>query len=307
MNIRLKISRIGTPTVELTDCISFSLVRDRYLPYATLRATMLTSRNECSYPCKAQFYLDGVLLHEGIIEQFRSELRGKMRYVTVVSRSFTAALMHNQPVPGMYPAATLQSLMTMYNLPNVTYESGVTASRYMYVKESTSMWEMLNHYTYLLNGGSPYITVPNHVRVTEKTNPPQYTVPTARLICKGECSDLSRMISRIDMADASGEYGAYTLTNSEAAARQITRVKQITLDKMYLSEPQKALDVRIKRSMQKMHADYVEYIGYCGEDIGDRVTCAGFSGAPAGRIELKGSGEGLRTKVWYYYDPFVWL
>ncbi len=306
MQIKLIISRAGTPTVELTDCIAFSLVRDRYLPYATLRATMIAQQNLYNYPCKAQFYLDGVLLHEGIIEQFSAELRDRTRFVKVVSRSYTAALMHNQPKPGIYPAATLQSLMTMYDLPCVTYETGVTESRYMFVKESASMWEMLNHYNYLLNGGSPYITVPNHVRVRPKSDPREFTVPTARLICKGECTDLSRIISRIDMADASGEYGAYTRTNTEATNRHITRVKQITLDKTYLSDPQKALEVRIKRSMQKMHAEYIEYLGYCGEDIGDRVTCVGFSGAPAGRIELNGSGEGLRTKVFYYHDPFAW-
>lgn len=304
MNIKLTISRTGTPTVHLSDCVSFSLVRDRYLPYATLRATMIAARNLYIYPCRAQFYLNDGLLHDGIIEKFSSEIRDNIRFVTVVSHSFTSALMHNQPKPGMYPAATLESLMTMYHLPNVTYESGVAESRYMFVKDGASMWEMLNHYTYLLNGGSPYIVVPNHVRVTPKVNPPSYTLSASQVICKGECTDLSRIISRIDMADASGEYGTYTRTNSEATQRNITRVKQITLDKMYLSDPQKALDIRIKRSMQKMHGEYLEYIGYCGEDIGDAVTCTGFTQGAVGRIELKGSGEGLRTKIWYYDDPF---
>lgn len=304
MNIKLNVSRNGTTAVDLTDCISFSLVRDRYLPYATLRATMIAERTLYLYPSRAKLYLDNVLLHDGIIEQYTSEMRSNKRFVTIVSRSFTAALMHNQPKPGLYPSATLSSLMTMYDLPHVTYESGVTASRYMFVKESASMWEMLNHYNYLLNGGSPYITVPNHVRVTAKTNPPLYTVAAAQVIAKGECTDLSRMISRIDMADASGEYGTFTATNTEATQREITRVKQILLDKTYLSDPQKALDIRIKRSMQKMHGEFLEYMGYCGEDIGDTVKCAGFIQGTVGRIELSGKGEGLRTKLWCYDDPF---
>ncbi len=306
MEIKLVISRAGTTTVELTDCISFTLVRDRYQPFATLRAKMIAVRNLYNYPCRAQFYLDGRLLHEGIIEQFTSELRDGVRFLTVVSKSYTAALLHNQPTPGMYPAATLASLMTMYHLPYVTYESGVTESRYMFVKESASMWEMLNHYTYLLNGGLPYITVPNHVRVTPKAAPAEFTVATNRILCKGEATDLSRIISRIDMADASGEYGVYSMTNTEATDCNITRVKQITLDKTYLSAPDKALDIRIKRSMQKMRGEYVEYIGYCGEDIGDKVMCVGFTYAPVGRIELCGDGNGLRTRIWHYYDPFAW-
>lgn len=304
MNIRLTISRDGTSTVNLSDCISFLLVRDRYLPYTTLRATMIATRSLYIYPCRAQFYLDDALLHDGIIEQYSSEIRDNIRFVTLVSRSFTSALMHNQPKPGLYPAATLESLMTMYHLPNVTYETGVTESRYMFVKENASMWEMLNHYTYQLNGSLPYITVPNHVRVTPKVQPPAYTVPAVKVICKGECTDLRRIISRIDMADAAGEYGTYTSTNAEATQRNITRVKQIALDRTYLSNPQQALDIRIKRSMQKMHAEYIEYIGYCGEDIGDALVCAGFTQGAVGRIELSGSGEGLRTKSWYYDDPF---
>ncbi len=304
MNIKLTISRSGATGADLNDCISFSLVRDRYLPYATLRATMLAERTLYLYPSRARFYLDDALLHDGVIEQYTSEMRNNKRVVKIVSRSFTSALMHNQPKPGLYPAATLESLMTMYELPHVTYESGVTAERYMYVKESTSMWEMLNHYNYLLNGGLPYITVPNHVRVTPKTDPPSYTVSAAQVITKGECTDLSRVISRIDMADASGEYGTFTATNAEAKQREITRVKQILLDKTYLSDPQKALDIRIKRSMQKIHSEYLEYMGYCGEDIGDMVKCAGFTNGTVGRIELSGSGDGLRTKIWYYDDPF---
>lgn len=304
MNIKLTISRAGTTSADLNDCISFSLVRDRYLPYATLRATMVAERTLYCYPSRVQFYLDDILLHDGVIEQYTSEMRNNKRVVTIVARSFTSALMHNQPKPGLYPAATLESLMTMYELPHVTYESGVAAERYMYVKESTSMWEMLNHYNYLLNGGSPYITVPNHVRVTPKTNPPSYVVSAAQVLTKGECTDLSRIISRIDMADASGEYGTFTATNAEATRREITRVKQISLDKTYLSDPQKALDIRIKRSMQKMHGEYLEYMGYCGEDIGDTVVCAGFTNGSVGRIALSGSGEGLRTKIWYYDDPF---
>ncbi len=304
MDIQLIISRSGTPTVTLTDCISFSLIRDRYLPYSTLRARCIAQRNLYDYPCKAQFYLDGVLLHEGIIEQFTSDLRDSTRFVTIVSKGFSAALMHNQPKPGMYASATLDTLMTMYNLPGVTYEQGVAESRYMFVKDNTSMWEMLRHYTFLLNGGTPYVTVPNHIRVTKKEAPAQFTVPASRVIHKGECTDLSRMISRVDMADASGEYGVYSMTNPEATARQLTRIKQILLDKQYLSDPEKALAFRIRHSMEKMHSEYVEYMGYCGEDIGDIVTATGFAYGEVGRIELYGEKYGLRTVIHYYYDPF---
>ncbi|MBE6846836.1 MAG: hypothetical protein E7503_01705 [Ruminococcus sp.] len=304
MDCKLIISRRGTTTVELTQCISFSLIRDRYLPYSILRAKCIAQRNLYNYPCKAQFYLDGVLLHEGIIEQFSSELQDSTRFVTVVSKGYSAALLHNQPKPGIYTSATLDTLMTLYELPHVTYEQGVAESRYMYVKDQTSMWEMLRHYTFLLNGGTPYVTVPNHIRVTKKESPAQFTVPASKVIRKGECADLTRMVSRVDMADASGEYGVYSSTNPDAAACEITRIKQILLDRQYLSDPIKATEFRIRHSMEKMRSEYVEYLGYGGEDLGDIVTATGFAYGEVGRIELYGGQHGLRTVIHYYYDPF---
>lgn len=304
MEIMLRLSRSGTATVDEYQCIRFSFVRDRYLPYSTLRATMVASRGVYNDPCKVQFYMDGKLMHEGIIEQLDAFVKEGTSYLTVVSKGFSAALMHNQPVPGIYPAATLSSLMTMYHLPYVTYQDDVTESRYMFVKDNTSMWDMLTHYTFKLNGGYPYVTVPNHVCVTPKTNPPEYIVQTAQLIRKGDCTNLTRMLSRVDMADASGEYGVYSLENQEALRCNVVRIKQITLDKQYLSEPELALQYRIQCSMQKLRARYYEYMGYCGEDIGDIVTVIGFTSAYVGRIELSGEGDDLRTLIYCYQDPF---
>lgn len=304
MEVMLRVSRLGTATVDVYQCVSFSLVRDRYVPYSTLRAVVIPTVGWYNHPCKAQFYLDGVLMHEGIIEQFESKLDGGQVYMTVVSKGYSAALMHNQPVPGIYSAATLQSLMEMYQLPFVTYQDDVVESRYMYVKDNTSMWDMLCHYNFKLNGGLPYITVPNHVCVLPKEAPPQFTVPLAQVVRTGDCANLSKMISRVDMADASGNYGAYSLENESAESYHVMRVKQITLDKQYLSDPEQALLYRIDCSMRKMRSSFAEYVGYCGEDIGDQVTVEGFTSGFASRIEVSGSGKQLRTVVHFYHDPF---
>lgn len=304
MEVMLRVSRIGTATVDVYQCVSFSLVRDRYVPYSTLRAEVIPTVGSYNHPCKAEFFLDGVLLHQGIIEQFESRLDGGQLYMTVVSKGYTAALIHNQPVPGIYPAATLQSLMELYQLPFVTYQDDVLESRYMFVKDNTSMWDMLCHYTFKLNGGLPYITVPNHVCVTPKEDPPQFTILLEQLVRTGDCANLSRMISRVDMADASGEYGVYSMQNEKADSYNVVRVKQITLDKQYLSDPEQALLYRIHCSMQKLRSSYAEYIGYQGEDIGDYVMVQGFTSGYADRIALSGNGKQLRTVVHFYHDPF---
>lgn len=304
MEIMLRVSRNGTVTAEEHQCVRFSLVRDRYMPYSTLHATIITERGLYYYPCKAEFYMNGVLMHEGIIEQMDSSFEECVPYLRIVSKGFSAALLHNQPVPGIYPSATLDSLMTMYDLPFVTYQEGVDASRYMYVKDNTSMWDMLTHYNFKLNGGYPYVTVPNHICVLPKTNPASFIVQSRQVIRSGEYADLKRIISRVDMADATGEYGKYSLENEEAIDCNVVRVKQITLDKQYLSDPEQALQYRIKCSMQKLRAQYYEYKGYCGEDLCDRVTVIGFGSAQVGRIELRGEGDDLRTLIYCYHDPF---
>ncbi len=304
MKAILQLNVMQSDDVIEAQCLHFTLVRDHYLPYAELKAEFISDAFGHGFPCRAKFYLDGVLLLDGLANHVEIVKKNGRKLVTITAKSYSAALLDNQPAPGIYPDATLSSLMSLYQLPHITYQQDVQKSNYVYVKDHTTMWEMLIHYTYKLNGGFPYIEGNNHVRVMPKNPPVLFEIRPEEIIRYGTQHDASRVISRIEMADAAGNHGAFSMNNPYAQERNIVRIKQIALDKQYLSHPEYALTHRIYRSMQKVRADYVEYIGYKGEDLQDEVCFTGFSTGRADRIEIRGDHGRLYTKVYHYFDPF---
>ena len=304
MNAILQLDVIQTYEVIEVQCLRFTLTRDHYLPYAELKAEFISEAFGHGFPRHAKFYLDDMLLFEGLADHVKIVKKNGRKLVAISAKSYSAALLDNQPTPGIYPNATLSSLMSLYHLPYITYQQNVNQSNYVYVKDNTSMWEMLIHYTYKLNGGFPYIEGNNHVRVTRHSQPRLFEIQPEEIISCGTQHDNSRVISRIEMADAAGNYGTFSMNNPYAEERNIVRIKQIALDKQYLSHPEYALTHRIYRSMQKIRTTYAEYLGYKGEDLQDHVCFIGFSGGYADRIEIRGEQGRLSTKVYHYHDPF---
>lgn len=286
----------------LTQAVRFTLVRDRYLPYAALQITM-PAGTQTALPLRVQFTLNGTLLHDGFVRAARYVQEQNTRMLTINSRSFTAVLTGNQLVPGMYYDVTLSSLMTTYNLPHITYQQGDSSVRYLYVKENAGMWDALTAFGYKLCAGYPYVRVPNLLCVSPQPEGTPIVLPADKLLKRGSGTDAADLISRIDMADLDGTYGSFTRSNPAAAARGLTRVRQIAMDKQFLYDPDDALKFRIACSNRRLTQQSVKYIGYCGEDCEDYVRCGDLT-AHVSRITLTCDKGVLTTEDVFYFDDF---
>ena len=301
MQIRCECIAADGSITALHDVLHFSLLRDRYLPCASLAIRLLTAAQQ-PVPVAVRLCLDGQPVHEGCVRKCTCILEKKQHIMQISSQGYSALLTQNQLVPGLYTQVTLQQLMETYALPHITYQD-VPGIRYVYVRENANMWDTIVAYNYKLCRGYPYIRVPNLLCMMPQTGTEAVVLPADRLLRRGICGETGGIISRIDMANAVGEYGSYTMDNPEAAARGIVRVRQILFDRQYAYDPEDALRFRIAVSNRRLNGQVLRYIGYCGEDLEDLAVCGDFS-ARVSRILITGDSTGIVTEDTFYADPF---
>ena len=302
MNVSCTLLYPDGRSAVVTRCLRFTLLRDRYQAFAQLHAQFL-SDEPLDVPAEAVFSLGGRLLHDGCIEHAEC-VKTSGRYVLKFnSRSFTAVLLKNQLVPGLHTAVTLRSLMETYALPKITYDNTMPQISYIYVRPNAAMWDSIMAYNYKLCYGFPYIRVPNLLCMMPQTGTDAVLLPADKLLSDSTGGDTAEMVSRIDMANAAGEYGSFTMSNPEAIRRNIVRTRQIQLDMQYAYDPDDALRWRIALSNRRMNSRTVSYAGYCGEDLED-LCAVGDLRARVSRIRITGDRNGIRTEDTFYFDPF---
>ncbi|MCQ2408637.1 MAG: hypothetical protein MJ065_08975 [Oscillospiraceae bacterium] len=302
MNVECVLAFSDQRTITLTKCLRFSLLRDRYQAFAALSAQFFID-DFTELPDSAAFRINGQLVFYGIVLESACIHEKNTLTIRFTSRSFTSALLRNQLVPDVYFNVTLQSLMETYHLPKIEYDDRMDPVRYVVVKENTAMWDTIVAYNYKLCGGFPYIRVPNLLCMMPQTGDAVTVLPADRVIAARQGGSCSEMISRIDMANAAGEYGSYTLENPEAVRRGIVRNRQIRLDKQYLYDPPDALRFRIALGNRRLDSRSFRYIGYCGEDLED-LCVIGSLKARVSRILITGSEKGIFTEDTFYFDSF---
>ena len=303
MNISLHCITEDGRTVQLSRCLQFTFVRERYQPFAALHIRMFVDCPD-DQPVAVRFFLGSMLLHEGIPQKAVYTYEQNQWILQVSSRSYTAALTKNQLVPGIYSDLTLQQIMETYQLPQIVYDNSMQAINYIYVKDNAAMWDTVIAYNYKLCKGYPYIRVPNMLCMMPQTGTDTIALPMHAVLKMTEGSECSEMFSRIDMANATGEYGSFSMTNPEAVRRGIVRVRQMLLDRQYLFDPDSALSFRIAVGNRKLLSKSVTYAGYCFEDIEDLVQVGELFTARVSRITVSGNAKGIVTTDTFYFDPF---
>ena len=128
MNITLKCFYRSGPAQTFTECVRFTLIRDRYQPFAVLHVQMHTD-SDAGVPVRVQFSLGGTLLHDGVVMKSECALEQGQRILRITARSYTSLLVQNQLVPGVHTDVTLTSLMETYALPHITYQPNVQVIR----------------------------------------------------------------------------------------------------------------------------------------------------------------------------------
>ena len=301
MQIRCECTAADDSVCTLTDCLQFILVRDRYLPNAALRLRALLPAG-MDEPVRVRLFLDDFAVHDGGVQTWICEQKNGQLQAVITSQSFAAVLMKNQLVPGLYTGVTLESLMETYHLPHVTYEN-VPSINYIFVKDNAAMWDSIVAYNYKLCRGYPFVRLPNLLCMLPRQDENEIILPENAILAETTGGSAAEMISRVDMADALGEYGSFTRSNPEALRRGITRVRQILLDRQYLYNPYDALQFRIDVSNRKICSKTVRYAGYCGEDLEDLASCS-FVRGRVSRIVITGDRSGITTEDTFYFDPF---
>ncbi len=290
--------------VEEGDCLTLTLEREAYTPYAQLTAGFLAGETELGAVQRVELYWQGTCIFLGIADNVRKYRRGGVWLVQVQAKSYTSVLAQNEIAPGLHADLTMASLMTgFYQFPYVTYEE-YAGSGYIYASEGTTMWDSIVSFCYKLSGRYPYI-YGNMVRLTPHANP-QVTAPAAAQVLEyGSMTDTTKLVRMYHMEDMQGNPDVYALENAAAAEAELVRHRQIAMDREFLYDPEAALRFRNAFSQRGCRGHYVEYAGFANEQICDRVTFGTeLAEAVICRVRMQLDGRGLRTKLWAYEDGF---
>lgn len=290
---------------EEAELISFTFVKDAYIPYTTLKARLHAMQEDYMSISEIFLYVGEHLVHHGLIDTLTAAVSDGRKIVTLTSRGFTSLLCQNQIAPGLVSGISINDLMdSYYQLPYVTHEDNSDQSGYIYVKDSSTMWDGVVNLAYKLNGIYPYIRGTNCVRITAEADPAVFEYEESDLTESGLGYDYVNAISHFDMADINGEYGSFTLEDSVVTNRKIERHKVFELDMQFLYDPQQALEYRSKYSRRGCFRYYCRCSGYNGEDLCDMISFGYASSKRIGRIEISGNSTGISTELSVYYDGF---
>ena len=288
--------------ITLDRCLRLSLLRDRYQPCAVMHAEF-AAEEDCPLPTDLTLTVGGLPVHAGLVQEAALRRENGQCVLSLHSRSYSAALLRNQLVPGIHSDVTLSSLMTAYQLPHMSYEQVPDTVNYIYVRENTALWDAVIAYSYKRSHEFPYLRTPDLLCVSPQTGTDAVLLPEHRVLLRADCTDTGGIVSRIEMADIDGTPGRFVMDNPEAQRRGIVRVKQIQFDRQYAYSPTEALAFRIACGNRRLFTKRIVYDGYCGEDLCDLLRCGSLT-ARVSRILLTADERGFRTEDSFYFDDF---
>lgn len=316
-NAVLKLKKSDDTYYVPNGIIGFRYVKERYTPYTSLDITALCG----SLPANADFRevrleIGGETVHRGIMDSMTATQSGGAVKLRIASRGFTSMLSQNELEPGTLTLISLNKLMTKkmtasddsddsdnsdkWTESGVSWEDSSETARYIYVKEHDSQWTAIVILGLTLNELYPYIGGANEVRFT-----PKGTVFTPQNVFEtGRGGEYSKMASHYHMKDVNDKY-SYNYTDGYAKARGIIRHKYVPFDKQFISLTDMGLRYKLKFSERGCQSRFMRYLGWCGEDLTDKVVFPDGTAAEVSRLEICGNAKkGIFTKVSCYYDGY---
>lgn len=305
MNVKIQIKKNDSSSLEEIEILSFSFKKNLYTPYTMLTANFIANNSDYLSVCEIILIIDNKTIHHGLIDSFEISEKNGVKTGKIISRGFTSLLLQNQIEPGIKNNISLNSLLdNYYPLNYITHEDNSNTENYIYVQNRSSMWDGVVTLAYKLGGSYPFIESANCVRITPKPEPVHLSFSDSYITAYGILNDFSNLISNFDMPDIEGNYGIYTLENSDVTANKIIRHKYIDFDREFLYDPQQALIFRNKISGKAKLCYYIEYAGYNGEDLTDTVSFKSIDTKKIGLVNIKGSPKGIFTRTGVYFDDF---
>ncbi len=290
--------------IILNNGFTFHFVKERYTPYTHLHLKFYNSY-KIDYPITyVSLYINSKLVHFGLVDTCEYICENNTYSNDIYSKGFTSLLTQNQMTPGLVSDISLNSLMTdYYTIPEITYEDDAEIANYIFCKDGSTMWNAVENLTQKLYDTYPYIRGTNCVRMSAPDD--VITVTPTDIISRGTLRDYRRVVSHYHMQDINGDYGVYNSTNALANECAIVRHKEISLDKQFLNDPTISLGHKMKFCMRGYFSKYIEYAGYLGEDLCDRITCADWlDNAEISKIDVYGNGKYIKTRIDCYFDEY---
>lgn len=281
--------------------LGFKCRKERYTPYSELNVTALGGE-DVSDVVEAKLEIDGKVLHRGIMDGMTVTKSVGRTVLSLTSRGFSSMLSQNELSPGVMTLLSLNSLMSeKMTIPNVTWQDSSDTVRYIYVNEHDSQWSAIVSLCLTLNEDYPYIGQVNEVRLSPDT---QKVIVPEKVFEEGRTGDYSRIISDYHMKNSSGDY-AYSYTDGFAAARGIVRHKYIAYDRQFVALDDLGLQYRLNFTERGSGSRFLSYLGYCGEELRDRVTFPDGSVYEISLVEVCGNAKrGIFTKDVCYFDRY---
>ena len=96
MEVKVQIRKVSGSPIEELSVISFSFKKNLYQPYTMLNVVFMAENNDYMSVNEVLLYIDGKLIHHGIVDTFEVFDKNGVKTGKVTSRGFTSLLMQNQ-------------------------------------------------------------------------------------------------------------------------------------------------------------------------------------------------------------------
>lgn len=306
-NIKLEIVLQDGRIVTLTDCVSFSFEKERYLPYTKADGRFLLKSKPLFSVWqvkKLHLWINSFRRHCGIPDTL-SLVRGKEGYMlSFSSRGYSLLLSQNEPYPEINANVTLDTLISKnLSVPEISCEQNTPQVGYIYVKEKSTVWDAVTAYSIKAVGNYPYIRGENRVCITPNMGR-TIDLSSEKVIEEGSAIKSTQLLSTINMADINGDY-SYTRSDDTAVQLGIVRSKYYPLDYQWLYAPDDGLKAKLDYAARGVKELSMTFIGTWGEDIMDLIKCSGvLGGRRVHYLKVWGNRQGLFTQLKSYEDAY---
>ena len=293
----------ATKVYSLTKCVSLSYEKERYTPYTTASGIFVcTQTPEEIY--KLSIVVDGVSIHYGPVDSYEFYREKGLSLVRFSSRGFSMGLSQNQPLPGMNFNVNLQSLIDAnVTVPHVTCQQDTAVANYIFVKESSSLWDAIVALCQKVEGTYPYISGQNTVMFS-KPSESALDLSGEKVVKSGNGVHLTNVISHYHMKDTEDAY-SFNYTNQVASDFEIVRHKYINLDRQWLSDPDSGLMHKGYFSGKGIKYTFRKFAGFHFADLCRKVKLSSSVTKEVSKIRLEYTKKGFFTTLWFYDDDYV--
>lgn len=291
---------------SFTKGLRLTFERELYTPFVKLSGEFICDINvSLSDICSVRLKKGNSVIFRGIPDKVYIYTKGGIKRITFSSRSYTSLAAQNEPEPGVISDVDLQQLVSSCLVhTEISVEQNTPTESYIYVKPSSSLWDAIIAYNFKRLGRLPYIYGSNTIMST-KANSVVRSYSGKQLVTQGIGVNTVTMVSDVHMRLGDAEY-QYSQSNPDAAAYKIKRSKYYELDYQWIQAPNDGLSYKVDNSERRKNVLFFEYIGFCNEQLFDRVSGTGTDcdGMYIDRVVLTADTKGQRTRVYCYDDAF---